>query len=104
MSAFPALPAVSVGVIENVIEPSESASSRTTEHVQMLPAVFCIDSSFVAGSPSTEIAHVGVSIVSDATTVTVTVSPSMLSALFELLDDIVVSSLTPNVGAVRSTV
>ena len=44
------------------------------------------------------------SIVSDATTVTVTVSPSILSALFELLDEMVVSPLTPNVGAVVSTV
>ena len=95
---------MSVGVIENVIEPSASASSRTTEHVQVLPAVFWIFSSFVAASPLTEIAHVGVSIVSDATTVTVTVSPSILSALFELLDEIVVSPLTPNVGAVVSTV
>ena len=45
------------------------------------------------------------SIVSDATTVTVTVSPSILSDTeLALLDDIVVSPLTPSVGAVVSTV
>ena len=97
-------PAVSIGVIENVIVPSASASSRITEHVQVSSAVFCITSSFVASFPLTEIAQVGASIVSDATTVTVTVSPSILSALFVLLDDIVVSPLTPKVGSERSTV